>query len=56
MGWGVHDYPEPPELDMPRCPECGEECEILYRNRIGEIVGCDNCLEQIDAYYYTEEE
>ena len=30
MGWGVHDYPEPPEEPMPVCPECGEECDTLY--------------------------
>ncbi len=56
MGWGVHDYPEPPEQDMPICPECGEECETYYRDRTGAIIGCENCIDRLDAYFYMEEE
>lgn len=55
MGWGVHDYPEPPEQTMPICPECGEECECLYRDRTGQIVGCENCIDTLDAYDYFDD-
>ena len=56
MGWGVHDYPSPPDPEpMPRCPECGEECETLYRAADGAIVGCERCIDTIDAYDYFEE-
>ena len=47
---------EPPEPEpMPVCPECGEECETLYRNSIGEIIGCDHCVDALDAYVWAEE-
>lgn len=41
---------EPPEERHPRCPECGEECEWYYRNAFNEIVGCDNCIDELDAW------
>ena len=46
MGWGVYDYPEPPaEKPMPRCPVCGDECELYYVQD-GEIIGCEHCITQ----------
>ena len=54
MGWGVHDYPEPVEEPVPVCPVCGAECEKLYM--IGnDVVGCDECMWEQDAYEYMEE-
>jgi len=50
MGWGVHDYPSPPENKVPHCPICGEECDTLFRDKDGEVFGCDNCVEQLDAW------
>lgn len=41
---------EPREEAMPRCPWCGEECEHLYRDRAGTILGCENCIEDLNAY------
>ena len=56
MGWGVHDYPgPPPEKPLPVCPECHEECYTYYRNRAGEIIGCENCIDAIDAIFYIED-
>ena len=41
---------EPPEPEEnPRCPCCGEECEELYRVLFGAVVGCDKCVETLDA-------
>lgn len=47
----VYDYPEPKEEPaLPACPVCGYSCEYLYRKLFsGEILGCDNCIEKIDA-------
>lgn len=50
-------YPErplepPEECGGPHCPRCGEECETLYRDRYGEVVGCENCVETLDAWDY----
>lgn len=42
---------EPPEEEArPCCPCCGEECETLYRDRAWRIVGCENCMETLDAW------
>lgn len=53
MGWGVHDYPEPPEdnpEDYPHCPVCGEWCDTIYKDRNREVVGCENCINTNDAW------
>lgn len=58
MGWGVHDYPEPPpEPPRPTCPVCGQECDTYYRGADGAIIGCDVCIDALDAwdYYYEME-
>ena len=56
MGWFVSDYPDPPMVKpMPRCPECGEECETLYRDSTGSIIGCDRCIDTLNAYDYQNE-
>lgn len=55
MGWGVHDYPSPPEPDDAYCPVCNQICETLYRNWEGEIVGCDQCIDRVDAYEWQAE-
>jgi hypothetical protein len=31
------------------CPVCGEECDTLFK-RDGETVGCEMCIEEVDAY------
>lgn len=38
-----------PEAEPICCPLCGEECETFYRAD-GEIVGCDMCIEAVEAY------
>lgn len=55
MGWGVHDYPSPPEPDEAYCPVCGSTCGKYYRSLNGEILGCDECVEEIDAFEYNAE-
>ena len=35
---------------FPRCPVCGEEADALYRDGLGEVVGCERCVERIDAW------
>lgn len=41
---------EPKDYDMPECPVCGEETDTYYKNKDGEIVGCDNCITAVDAW------
>lgn len=57
MGWGVHDYPSPPpEKPMPVCPVCGWECKTIYLNVNRNPIGCDNCIDAVDAADYYDEE
>ena len=46
---------EPNEPEQPICPECGQECEVIY-TRDGSPVGCDNCIYEMDAYDWWQEE
>ena len=34
------------------CPVCGEQCETFYKV-IHEIVGCEKCVDKVDAYEAT---
>lgn len=56
MGWGVHDYPTPPEQEEIRCPVCGEECDTVVINENQEVIGCENCLTIRDAQFWKEEQ
>lgn len=38
----------------PVCPVCGRECEDVYLDRLGDIVGCDGCLTRRDAWDVAE--
>ena len=53
-GWGVNDYPTPPEQPEIICPVCGFDCYTLY-TKDGEVVGCDNCIEEHDAYEWWDD-
>ncbi len=46
-------WPDGKEPEHPRCPVCGEECDMIYRHD-GDIVGCDNCIEESDAWETDE--
>lgn len=56
MGWGVRDYPTPPENDrVPVCPVCGQDCRTIYRAHDFTVVGCDQCIDSLDAYMWMDE-
>ncbi len=39
------------------CPECGKEAETIYISDINnEILGCENCITEKDAYEVLNEE
>ena len=39
----------------PICPICGsEDAAIIYRDRTGDIVGCDCCMEELNAWEWME--
>ena len=47
---------EPPEYDMPRCPVCGAETQIIFIDKYGDVVGCEECITTRDAYEWQEEQ
>jgi len=38
------------------CPICGESAEKIFKDRWGDIVGCDNCIEVMDALEVMEDD
>ena len=45
-----------PPWDAVKCPICGEECETIFRDISGNVVGCEQCLTKQDSYEWAEEE
>lgn len=45
----------PRERQIPRCPICAAETWELVRDRWGDIVGCPDCVELLDASDGSEE-
>lgn len=43
------------ELKEPKCPVCGEACDTFYRDINGTIVGCDACIDALDAWEVENE-
>lgn len=42
-------------VKFPKCPECGHETDRFYKCD-GDIIGCDNCVKEVDAWEETDEE
>jgi len=51
----IWDYPEPPTKSNPICPLCGCECYTIFL-RFGEVIGCDECVDNEDAYEWMKEQ
>ena len=45
----------PVQKDNPICPVCGEECETIYTDINSEVCGCENCLNEYDAWDYFDD-
>lgn len=41
---------DPPAYTCPRCPVCDAETDKLLRDRWGNIVGCPECVKEVDAW------
>ena len=46
----VEPLVEPPAYTCPRCPVCDAETDKLLRDRWGNIVGCPECVKEVDAW------
>ena len=36
------------------CPWCGEECDTFFKDKFGTIIGCENCVTEVDAYDWVQ--
>lgn len=46
-------YPQG-EPNYPHCPRCGAECDEIYFDEDGDIVGCDECVTSKSAWFVDE--
>ena len=42
-------YGYPPDYSPILCPECGEECDVIYMDDNNNVLGCDQCIRAVDA-------
>lgn len=43
------------EPEYPHCPACGSTAMRIYKNATtGEIIGCDVCVDDVDAFDVDE--
>ena len=43
-------YPDGKEPEWPKCPICGSLCDTFFKDRDGDIFGCDECTTTCDAW------
>lgn len=46
---------EPEDRPDPVCPICGEHCVTIYKAG-AEVVGCECCIDAVDAWEWSDEE
>ena len=49
--WGMPPYEEPPN-----CPVCGCSCNTVFMDKWNNVVGCDTCMTEKDAWEWWEDE
>lgn len=47
---------EPRAYRVPVCPWCGADTDTVLRDRGGEVVGCPECIEAVDAWSLERED
>ncbi len=51
--YGMPPYDDGP---APVCPICGKECETIYKDKDGDVFGCDQCVRTQDAWEWQDEQ
>lgn len=47
-------YPDGKEPKVAHCSICGAECDTVYKNRDGDVVGCEDCVTVMAAQSVPE--
>lgn len=47
---GIEPPLEPPPYQVPECSVCGAETDRIYQDKWGNIVGCPECVKEVDAW------
>ena len=47
---------EPRGYCVPVCPWCGADTDTVLRDRCGDVVGCPECIEAVDAWSLERED
>jgi len=48
-------YPDRCEPGYPHCPKCGRIAYRIYKDaKTGEVLGCDVCVDDVDAFEVPE--
>lgn len=42
--------------NYPVCPVCGAEAQTFYRDSLGTVFGCDECVKAVDWLELAEEQ
>lgn len=42
--------------NYPTCPICGAQAQTFYRDSLGQIFGCDECVKAVDWSDLAEEQ
>lgn len=45
---------DPPEPHIPVCPICGEETDTFYTDYKGDVIGCDCCIQEVNAWDWRD--
>lgn len=40
--------------ETPICPVCGSECDLIFKDRFSDIIGCNECIKICDAVEVEE--
>ena len=49
-------YPDGKDPVYPICPVCGCASDTFYKDKYGDLFGCDECVTTVDAWEATSDE
>ena len=47
-------WPDGKKPEYPKCPVCGQDCGELFKDILGNVLGCDECVRPTNAWEAPE--